>query len=152
MQIGNKELVPGSLLTIIGFLLVSGFFFLFYQHLRHKMILMIKRYLSAYNEYCEVSVEGAYIDMKLRIGNRESGTGNWFLVPYLSKCLGYFKIIDREQGIGNREPGSSSLFLILVCNTNISKVQIGNKQTVPGSFLTIILFILVSGFVYFISM
>ena len=51
------------------------------------MILMIKRYLSAYNEYCEVSVEGAYINMKLRIGNRESGTGN-------------------------REPGTGSLFLI----------------------------------------
>ena len=63
--------------------------------------------------------------MKLRIGNRESGTGNWFLVPYLSKRLGYSKIIDREQGIGNREPGTGSLFLILVCHTNISKVQIG---------------------------
>ena len=62
------------------------------------MILMIKRYLSAYNEYCEVSED------------------------------------------------------ILVCNTNISKVQIGNKEQVPGSFLTIILFILVSGIVYFINM
>ena len=46
------------------------------------MILKIKRYLSAYNEYCEVSVEGAYINMKLRIGNRESGTGNRELVPF----------------------------------------------------------------------
>ena len=45
------------------------------------MILKIKRYLSAYNEYCEVSVEGAYINMKLRIRNRESGTGNRELVP-----------------------------------------------------------------------
>ena len=109
------------------------------------MILKIKRYLSAYNEYCEVSVEGAYINMKLRNGSPGSGTGNWFLVPYLSKRLGYLKIINWEQGTG-------SLFLILVCNTNISKVQIGNKQPVPGSFLTIILFIPVSGFVYFISM
>ena len=57
------------------------------------MLLKIKRYLSAYNEYCEVSVEGAYIYMKLIIGNRESGTGNWFLVPYLSKRLGYFNTI-----------------------------------------------------------
>ena len=89
--------------------------------------------------------------MKLRIGKRESGTGNWFLVPYLSKRLGYFKMIDLEQRIGNREPGTGSLFLILVCNTNISKVQIGNKEPVPGSFLIIILFILVSGYVYFIS-
>ena len=88
MQIGNKEPVPGSSFTIIGFILVSVFFS-FHQHVRHKMILKTKRYLSAYNEYCEVSVEGAYINMKLRIGNRESGTGNWFLVPYLSKHLGY---------------------------------------------------------------
>ena len=50
------------------------------------------------------------------------------------------------------EPGTSSWLLILVCNTNISKVKIGNKEPVPGSFLIIILFILVSGFVYFISM
>ena len=97
-------------------------------------------------------MEGAYITIKLRIGNREPGTGNWFLVPYLSKRLGYFKIVDREQGIGNRELGTSTLFLILVCNTNISKVQIGNKEPVPGSFLIIILFILVSGYVCFISM
>ena len=58
MQIGNKEPVPGSFFTIIGFILVSGFF-LFHQHVRHKMILKIKRYLSAYNEYCQVCVEGA---------------------------------------------------------------------------------------------
>ena len=69
-----------------------------------------KRYLSAYNEYCEVSVKGEYINIKLIIGNRESGTGNLFLVPYLSKRLGYFKIIDREQGIGNRELVPCSLF------------------------------------------
>ena len=66
--------------------------------------------------------------------------------------MGYFKTVDREHGIGNREPGASSLFLIWVCNTNVSKVQIGNKEPVPGSFLTIIGFILVSGFVYFINM
>ena len=47
------------------------------------MILKRKHYLFAYNEYCEVSVEGAYINIKLIIGNRESGTGNWFLGPYL---------------------------------------------------------------------
>ena len=80
MQIGKKESVPGSLFTIIGFILVSVFF-LFHQHVRHKMILKILRYLSAYNEYCEVCVEGAYINMKLRIGNRESGTRNRELVP-----------------------------------------------------------------------
>ena len=52
-------------------------------------------------------------------------------------------MFDREQGIGNREPGTGSLFLILVCNTNISKVQIGNKDPVPGSFLTILGFVLI---------
>ena len=35
------------------------------------MILMSYHYLSAYNEYCEVNVEGAYSNMKLIIGNRE---------------------------------------------------------------------------------
>ena len=44
------------------------------------MKLKIKRYLSAYNEYCEVSVEGAYINMKMRNGSRESGTVNRELV------------------------------------------------------------------------
>ena len=51
------------------------------------MVLKIKRYLSASNEFCEGSVERAFINMKLIIGNRESGTGN-------------------------REPGTGSLFLI----------------------------------------
>ena len=97
-------------------------------------------------------MKGAHINIKLIIGDRESGTGNWFLVPYLSKREGYFKTVDREQGIGNREPGTSSFYLILVCNTNVSKVQIGNKEPVPGSFLTISGLILVSGFVYIISM
>ena len=57
-----------------------------------------------------------------------------------------------EPGIGNRESGTKSLFLNWACNTNVSNVQIGNKEPVPGSFLTIIWLILVSGFVYFISM
>ena len=74
-------------------------------------------------------MEGAYINIKLIIGNRESGTGNWFLVPYLSKRLGYFKIL-----IGNRKSGTSSLFHILVCYTNISKVQIGIRNQFPVSF------------------
>ena len=98
------------------------------------MILIIKRYLSAYNEYCEVSVEGAYINMKLRIGNRESGTGNWFLVPYLCKRLGYLKIIDREQGIGNREPGTGSLFLILVVIPIFLKCKSGIRNQFPVPF------------------
>ena len=49
------------------------------------MILKIKRYLSAYNAYYEVSVEGAYIKHETE---------------------------NREPGIGNREPGTGSLFLI----------------------------------------
>ena len=64
------------------------------------MILKIKRYLSAYNEYCEVILEGepgignrqlvpcslfektSRIFQNFKIGNRESGTGNRKLVPY----------------------------------------------------------------------
>ena len=95
------------------------------------MILKIKRYLSAYNEYCEVSVEGAYNNMKLRIGNREPGTGNWFLVPYLSKRLGYFKIIDREQGIGNRELVPCSLFWYVIPIFLKCKSGIRNQFPVP---------------------
>ena len=132
MQIGNKEPFPGSLLTLIGFILVSVFF-LFHQHVRHKMILKIKRYLSAYNEYCEVSVEGAYINMKLRIGtgNREPGSWNWFLVPYLSKRLGYLKIFDREQGIGNRELIHFSIFWYVISTFLKCKSGIRNQFPVP---------------------
>ena len=58
--------------------------------------------------------------MKLIIGNRESRTVNWFLVPYLSKRLGYLKTLKSQTGIG--DPGTSSLLLILVYNTNVSNV------------------------------
>ena len=66
--------------------------------------------MSASNEYCEVNLEGAFSNMKLIIGKRESGTENWFLVPYLSKRVGYLKNVDREQEIGNRELFPRSLF------------------------------------------
>ena len=38
--------------------------------------------MSAYNEYCEVSVEGAFINIELiiGIGNREPGTDSLFLI------------------------------------------------------------------------
>ena len=85
MQIGNKEPVPGSFSTITGFILVSGY--LFHQQVWLLMIIKIKRYLSAYNEFCGVNVEAAYNYMKLIIGNQISGTGN-------------------------RESGTSSFFLI----------------------------------------
>ena len=49
-------------------------------------------------------MEGAYINMKLIIGNRESGPGNWLLVPYLRKRLGYFKTV--KSAPGNRESGT----------------------------------------------
>ena len=47
-------------------------------------------------------MEGAYINMKVIIGNRESGTESWFLVPYLRKRLRHFKTVKSETG--NREP------------------------------------------------
>ena len=50
-------------------------------------------------------MEGAYI-RKLIFGNRGSATGNYFLVPYMSKRLGYFKTIKLEIGV--LEPGTSS--------------------------------------------
>ena len=51
-------------------------------------------------------MEGAFINIKLIMGNRESGTGNWFLVPYLRKRLGYFN--TKKSEIGNREPGTGN--------------------------------------------
>ena len=95
------------------------------------MILKIKRYLSAYNDYCEVSVEGTYIDMKLRNGSREPGTGNRFLVPYLSKRLGCLKIFDRKQGIGNREIVPCSLFWYVIPIFLQCKSGISNQFPVP---------------------
>ena len=79
-------------------------------------------------------MEGAFINMKLIIGNRESGTGNWFLVPYLSKRLGYFKTVDREQGIGNRELVPCSLFGYIL--PMFQKCKSGIRNQFPGSFLT----------------
>ena len=87
--------------------------------------------MSASNEYCEVSVEGAFINMKLIIGNRESGTGNWFLVPYLRKRVGYIKTVDREQGIGNREPVPCSLFGYILPMFQKCKSGIRNQYLVP---------------------
>ena len=92
-------------------------------------------------------MEGAYINIKLIIGIRESGNGNWFLVTYLRKRLEYFKTVKSDTG--NLEPGTGNQFLILVYYTNVSKVQIGNKDPVPGSLLTIFGFILVSVFFLF---
>ena len=48
------------------------------------------------NEYCQINVEEAYIYWRLRIGNRESGTGNEFLVPYFGKNNLCFKSANRE--------------------------------------------------------
>ena len=46
------------------------------------MILKSKTLFVCIYEYCEVSVEGAYIDIKpiLGTGNREPATGSLFLI------------------------------------------------------------------------
>ena len=113
------------------------------------MVLKSYRYLSAYNEYCEVNVEGAYSKMKLIIGNRESGTENWFLVSYLSKREGYFKTVDRKQGSRNRELVPCSLFWYVI--PMFQKCKSGIRNQFPFLF-NIFGFILFSGFVYYISM
>ena len=76
-------------------------------------------------------MEGAFINMKLIIMNRESGTGNKFLVPYFSKRLGYFKTVDREQGIGNRELVPCSLFGYILPMFQKCKSGIRNQFLVP---------------------
>ena len=95
------------------------------------MVLKSIRYLSTSNEYCEVNVEGAFINMKLIIGTRKSETGHWFLVPYLSKRLGYFKTVDPEQGIGNRELVHCSLFGYILPMFQKCKSGIRNQFLVP---------------------
>ena len=65
------------------------------------MVLKSKHYLSTSNEYCEGSVEGAFINMKLIIGNRE-------LVPcsLFEKTCGIYQ--NCRSGTGNREPGTGN--------------------------------------------
>ena len=76
-------------------------------------------------------MEGAFITMKLIIGNRKSGTGNWFLLPYLRKRVGYIKTVDREQGIGNRELVPCSLFGYILPMFQKCKSGIRNQFLVP---------------------
>ena len=74
-------------------------------------------------------MEGAYINIKLIIGNRESGTGNRFLVPYLRKRLGYYKTVKSETE--NREPETSSLFWYIILMFQKCKSGIRNQFPVP---------------------
>ena len=48
-------------------------------------------------------MEGACSNIKLIIGNRESGTGNWCLVPLFEKTSRIFQ----NCKIGNRESGTA---------------------------------------------
>ena len=67
------------------------------------------------------------------IWNRGSGTGNWLLVPYLSKRVGYFKTVDREQGMGtgNRELVSCFLFAYILPLFQRCKSGMRNQFPVP---------------------
>ena len=76
-------------------------------------------------------MEGAYINRKMRIGNRESGTGNWLLVPYLSNLVGYFKTVNWQQGIRNRELVACSLFWYIIPMVYKCKSGIRNQFPVP---------------------
>ena len=98
------------------------------------MILKIKRYFSAYNEYCEVSVEGAYIYMKLRIGgtgNREPGTGSLFLNLVNVSDISTLLIGNRKSGTGNRELVPCSLFWYVIPIFLKCKSGIRNQFPVP---------------------
>ena len=75
-------------------------------------------------------MEGAYINIKLIIGNRKSGTGNWFLVPYLKKKrFGYFKTVKSETG--DRKAETSSLFWYIILMFQKCKSEIRNQFPVP---------------------
>ena len=78
-------------------------------------------------------MEGAHINMKLIIGNRESGIGNWFLVSYLSKREGYFRTVDREKGIGIRELVPCALLWYVIPKFQKCKSGIRNQFPLPFS-------------------
>ena len=88
------------------------------------MVLKSKRYLSASNENCEVSVEGAFINMKLIIGNRE-------LVPcsLFEKTCGIYQ--NCRSGTGNRELVPCSLFGYILPMFQKCKSGIRNQFLVP---------------------
>ena len=89
--------------------------------------------MSAYNEKREINLEGEYlyIKRKMRIGNLKSRTGNWFLVPYLSSRLGYFKSVNWQQGIWNREQLACSLFWYIILRFQKCKSGIRIQFPVP---------------------
>ena len=82
-----------------------------------------------------------YIKRKMRIGNRESGTANRFLAPFLNNRLGYFKSVNWQQGILNRKVLACSLFWYII--PRFQKCKSGIKDPVPGSFSTILGFVLI---------
>ena len=74
-------------------------------------------------------MEGAYINIKLIIRNRESGTGNWFLI--LENVSDISILLNRKRGIGNREPETSSLFWYIILMFQKCKSGIRNQFPVP---------------------
>ena len=67
----------------------------------------------------------------MRIGNRESGTANWFLVPFFNNRLGYFKSVNWQQGILNRELLACSLFWYIIPRFQKCKSGIRIQFPVP---------------------
>ena len=76
-------------------------------------------------------MKGAYINRQLRMRNYESGTGNQFLVPYLSSRFGYFKTVNWQQGIGNRELVACSLLWYIILMFQKCKSGIRSQFPVP---------------------
>ena len=71
-------------------------------------------------------MKGANVNIKLIIEDRESGTRNWFLVPYLSNVWDISKLLigNRESETGNRELVPCPLFWCIIpmfqkCNSGI---------------------------------
>ena len=74
-------------------------------------------------------MEGAYINIKLIIGNREPGTGSLFLI--CENVSDISKLKNRKQGIGNRVPETSSLFWYIILMFQKCKSEIRNQFPVP---------------------
>ena len=86
--------------------------------------------LKSYRYFCDFNVEGAYINMKLIIGNGESGTGSLFLLCVNVSDIS--KLYNRKQRIGSRELVPCSFFSCII--PMFQKCKIENKEPVPVLF------------------
>lgn len=141
--------------TCIGVYISFGFR-LFHQHVKHlmilksydncphKIIMKFVRFMQKEHIFIANWESGTYI--------RKPGASSLFLVWVNVSDISKLSIVEMESGTGIWELVSCFLFWYFGIQYQCSKVQIGNKELVSGSFLTIFRLLLVWGLVFSISM